>query len=280
MDIDTQAVDGHRWTTRCWPAATPTLGLLWIPALGVPAIKYERFALALAGRGITVAVHEWRGNDTSSLRPSRRCDWGYRELVQVDMPASLAAARAASPGLRWLIGGHSLGGQLAAIEAGLHPDEFAGLVLVATGVPAYRLFPPMQRAGVYAFSLLVPVLTRIFGMFPGDRLNWAGKEAATLMRQWAGTARRGDYRGVGLDRDAEHVLGDWRGPVLGLGFSEDWLASDAALDALIDKLGSGHRQRERFDRAALGDTADHFRWMKSPDAVAAAVSAWSAAQSL
>lgn len=274
MDLATEAADGHRWTTRLWPAAVPTQALFWIPALGVPASKYERWAQALAGQGITVAVHEWRGNDTSSLRPSRACDWGYRELLEVDIPAALAVARAAAPGLSWSIGGHSLGGQLAAIEAGLHPEAFTGLVLIATGVPDVRTFPWHQRAGIWLFTWLVPLTTHLFGYFPGDSLKWAGREAASLMRRWAETARRGDYRRVGLQVDAEDCLRAWQGPVLGLRFSRDWLASDASLDALIAKLGRGERQRETLDAARLGDVPDHFRWMKSPAAVAAVVATW------
>ncbi len=280
MDLATEAADGHRWMTQLWPAEAPTSALLWLPALGVPASKYARWGEALAATGITVAVHEWRGNGSSSLRASRRCDWGYRDLLTIDLPASLAAAQAAAPDLKWIIGGHSLGGQLAAIAAGMTPAHYVALLLVATGVPDHRLFPWRQRVAVQLFVSMVPLITRVFGIFPGEHLKWAGREAATLMREWAETARRGDYRRVALDRDAEEALGDWRGPVLGLQFTEDWFAPTASLDGLVAKLGQGPRQRDTFDRERLGDTPDHFRWMKSPDAVAMTVSGWSRAQFL
>jgi predicted alpha/beta hydrolase len=70
-------------------------GLLWLPALGVTARHYRGFAEALAAAGVSVAVHEWRGAGSSSLRASRQCDWGYRELLERDIPASLKYAQTA-----------------------------------------------------------------------------------------------------------------------------------------------------------------------------------------
>jgi len=280
MDIATQAADGHRWTLPLYPADEPVAGLLWIPALGVPASKYERMALSLAARDITVAVHEWRGNDTSSLRPSRRCDWGYRELLTLDMPASFAVARGRSPEIPWFIGGHSLGGQLAALYLALSPQAASGLVLTATGVPHARTFRGRQRLAISVFAHLVPWITRVFGYFPGDRLNWAGREAALLMRQWSGTVRSGRYDNLDLPENAETALKQLAQPALGIRFANDWLVPKASLDALFGKLGAGDHACELFDETRLGDRADHFRWMKNPDAVTAVIANWIKHQSL
>lgn len=280
MDIATQATDGHRWTLRLYPADAPTAGLLWIPALGVPAVKYEHMAQSLAALGISVAVHEWRGNDSSSLRPSRRHDWGYRELLALDIPASFALARDKAPASRWYVGGHSLGGQLAALYLALDPQAAAGLVLVATGVPDVRTFRGWQRLGIAVFARFVPLVTRIAGYFPGDRLNWAGREAATVMRQWSGTVRRGRYDDLDLETNAETALSRIDQPVLGIRFSNDWLAPAASLDALLNKLGAGAHTRALFDETRLGVRADHFRWMRTPDAVTGAIAAWTSVQSL
>jgi len=280
MDLPTHADDGHRWLTRLWLTPSTPLALLWLPALGVPARKYEAWAQSLAARGVTVAVHEWRGNDSSSLRPSRRDDWGYRQLLHSDIPASLAAAKLAAPERRWLVGGHSLGGQLAVLAAALQPQDFIGLLLVATGVPHARTFTGKYHIGINVFARLIPPLTRLFGYFPGDRLDWAGREAATLMRQWAGTVRRGDYHEVGLAGDIEIAMKRLRQPALGIRFSDDWLAPAASLAALFDKLGAGAHSNELFDDERLGERADHFRWMKRPDAVAQTVSNWAATQFL
>jgi predicted alpha/beta hydrolase len=248
--------------------------------LGVPASKYERVALSLATRGITVAVHEWRGNDSSSLRPSRKCDWGYRELLMLDIPASLAQARENAPGTPWLIGGHSLGGQIAAVYLGLFPQEASGLVLAATGVPYAGTFRGRRRLAIVVFARLVPLITRVFGYFPGDRLNWAGREAALLMRQWSGTVRTGRYDNLDLPADAETALTKLMKPMLGVRFANDWLVPAASLDALFGKMGTGVHEREIFDESRLGDRADHFRWMKNPDPVTNVIAGWIKRQSL
>ena len=115
--------------------------LYWLPALGVTARQYVPFAQALAGEGIAVALHEWRGAGSSSLRASRRVDWGYRELLRLDLPAGFAAVRSHCGDVRTVLGGHSLGGQIAVLESSLQPQAFAGLVLLASGSPWWRCFP-------------------------------------------------------------------------------------------------------------------------------------------
>jgi len=274
MEIAIQAADGHRWTLRLHAANDPKAALLWIPALGVPASKYDRMALDLASRGITVAVHEWRGNDSSSLRPSRGCDWGYRELLAVDIPASFAEARRQAPTLRWFIGGHSLGGQLAALYLALNPSAAAGVVLTATGVPHELTFRGAQRLAIAVFARMVPLITHVFGYFPGDRLNWAGREAATLMRQWSRTVRTGRYENFGLPASAEAALAQLTRPALAVRFAEDWLVPAASLDALFAKFGPGEHRCELFDASRLGDRADHFRWMRNPAVVGTTIADW------
>lgn len=261
--------DGHRFTLRVAGPADARASLLFVPALGVPAAKYDGFATALAGRGVRVAVPEWRGLASSSLRARRGVDWGYRELL-----ADLAAARAALPGAGWFHGGHSLGGQFAAMLAARDPGACRGLVLVATGVPHAKTFRGTERLAVSAFARALGPLTRLAGYYPGQRLGFAGREAGGVMRDWAATVRSGryaDYLGEGAMDDA---LARLSLPVLGVRFARDWLVPAASLSALVGKLGPGPRHMEAFDDARLGARADHFRWMKAPDAPAAAVAGW------
>ncbi|HEU0153778.1 MAG TPA: alpha/beta fold hydrolase [Arenimonas sp.] len=273
MDIELRPVvagDGHVAHLRLHHAGPGAPGLLWMPALGVPAEKYDAFGRALAGLGITCAVHEWRGNASSSLRARRGSDWGYRELLQQDLPASIAAL---APGA-WYFGGHSLGGQFAAMAAARQPAACRGLVLAATGVPDARTFRGRQRLGIGLFARSIPLVTALAGYYPGHRLKFAGREAARLMRDWAATVHGGRYRDYGDGEAMDQRLARLSLPTLGLRFSGDWLVPEASLQALVDKLGGGEHRDEFFDESRLGTTPDHFRWLRRPEAPAAAIARW------
>jgi predicted alpha/beta hydrolase len=268
-ELPVAAADGHRFRMR--RQGLGARGLFWIPALGVAAQKYDPLADALAGAGITTVVHEWRGMGSSSLRAGRGSDWGYAELLRQDLAAAIAAL---DPQVRWAVGGHSLGGQFAAMLAAEQAAAWSGLVLVATGLPFAATFPGRQRLGVQLFARVLPALTAIAGYYPGHRLGFAGREAGQVMRDWADTVRNGRYRAYGGDAPLDEAMRRLHGPVLALRFSDDWLVPEPSLRALLAKLGEGEKTVETLDAAGLGTGADHFRWMRQPAAVAARIAGW------
>lgn len=255
------------------------IGLLWIPALGVPARHYEGFAAALARKGITVARHEWRGIGSSSLRASRERDWGYRALLD-DLANSHAAAVAAIPGLRWLVGGHSLGSQFAAMLFALHRDAFDGLVVVAGGTPYWKNFGGPRGIGLLAVFSVAPRIARWRGYFPGRRLRFGGNEAHGVMRDWAQTGRSGRYALSDVNLDIEAALARRLGPVLGVWMDEDWFTPRGSFDHLLDKLALATTTRVVLSRQDFnGNPADHFGWIKRSDPVVHAIVEWTASHS-
>ncbi|MBO9662738.1 alpha/beta fold hydrolase [Dokdonella sp.] len=249
------------------PRASVREAVVWLPALGVAARNYLPFAHALAARGVAVALHEWRGIGSSDRRAGRASNWGYRELLAFDLPATLAAAREAFPGARLWLGGHSLGGQLAALYAGLHADEHAGLLLVASGAPYWRTFPWYRGIGV--FFAVAPWIAAVRGHFPGRRLGFGGNEARGVIADWTRSGRTGRYAAAGLDEDLERRLSTLRLPILALRLQDDWLAPLPSLDWLLGKMPQSSAETALLGPADLGGVAaDHFAWMKAPDAVA------------
>ncbi|MCP3037650.1 alpha/beta fold hydrolase [Xanthomonas euvesicatoria pv. allii] len=265
------AADGHRWQAiRCAPPH-PTTTLLWLPALGVAARHYQPFAQALASTGVAVYLHEWRGNGSSTLRPSREHDWGYRTLLADDLPASHALLDIHDPQLPRMVGGHSLGGQLACCYAALHPVQFAELWLVASGSPYWRNFPVPMRYGLPLAFRLLPWLARRQGVLHGRKLGFGGTEARSLIADWAQVGRSNRYRAAGAPWDLERALGQLRVPIRAVTLARDTLGPAGALRALLDKMPQAHPRHVRLDDGQLGARSDHFAWMKTPAAVVAAL---------
>lgn len=272
------ARDGARWLLTVLSPARPRAALLWIPALGVAARSYRRFAEALAAQGVAVALHEWRGIDTSSVRASRDCDWGYASLLLDDLPRSRTALGEIAPQVPLLLGGHSLGGQFAALSAALDPTAVAGLVLIAAGLPYPPHFPQPMRTAMRLAFILLPAVTALLGFLPGRQLGFAGRESRGVIRDWVRTGRHGGYRLPELPDDIEQRLRALRVPVFAIHFAHDAFGPEPAMHALLDKLGTGcANEIHRLDSTQLGAHANHFAWMKRPDAVARRLGRWARA---
>ncbi len=257
----------------------PSMGVLLLPAMGVPARNYRPFAEQLATAGFAVAVHEWRGIGSSSQRAGRHCDWNYRQLLQLDLPESFRHARQAWPNLRWLLAGHSLGGQLGSLSVGLDMDV-DGLVLLASGAPAWRSFPARQRWPLRCLFAVAPMIARLRGYFPGRRLGFGGNEARGVIADWARSGRSGNFVPAQVATDLELGMRRSQRPILAILYAEDAFAPAGSLQWLLGKFPQAPIERALLGAAELGTRADHFAWMRAPQSTVHTLQAWAAAQFL
>lgn len=232
------------------------------PALGVGAEYYRPLAEALvrAGGGRLAAVPvDLPGHGTSPVRAGWRHDWGYREVV-AHLAAFRRFARPRSRRFVWL--GHSLGGQCALMDAE-HADA---VVLIASGTPYHACWSGASGARVLALSQLVALIASALGYFPGRRLGFGGREARTLMRQWAHVARRGTYDFETFDCEA--TLARVRVPVHAVTIEGDPYAPRRAVEHALGKLVLASITRHDWPSALQGDLARgnlHNRWPRFPD---------------
>ncbi len=267
LELDVQADDGHRWQVQARVPANARASLLWLPALGIAARHYLPFAEALAARGVAVFVHEWRGHGSSSLRADRRNNWGYRELLTHDLPASEAMIEQRLPQLARVIGGHSLGGQLACCRLALSPHTAQQLWLVASGAPYWRAFPSPTRYWLPFAYRFLNWLAHGSGALPGRRIGFGGQEARGLIDDWSRSGLSGRYAAAGLDLDLEAAMGALTPDVRAVVMQHDWLGPESSLRFLLSKLRHAPQHIEVLDDATLGARADHYAWMKQPHTV-------------
>lgn len=262
------ASDGHRHLLLARIPEHPRRTLLWLPALGVAAKHYLPFADALAQRGVAVFVHEWRGSGSSSVRADAAHDWGYRELLTLDVPASETAVAAATPDLPRIVGGHSLGGQIGLCRLALAAHAAHEVWLVGSGSPWWRAFPPPQRLWLPLVYRFIPWLVERAGYLPGRRIGFGGNEARSLILDWARTATTGRYAAAGIETALETALARIEADVRAVVLADDWMAPESSLRFLLSKIPGADAMTTTLTQDALGVRADHYAWMNAPAAVA------------
>ncbi len=172
-------------------------------------------ASLLASRGWEVWLADLRGHGRSGPTPDEGGSWTYDDIIGLDLPALVAAAKAEG-GPVWVVG-HSLAGHasIAAASAGLYADPPDGHVLLAANAwvpelePSFRL-RRKKGAAIASFALI----RHLFGRFPSRRLkvgpaDEAGPYVADIVRTWRTGWRSRDGR-----HDYLGGMGGVRGPVL------------------------------------------------------------------
>ncbi|WP_445283525.1 alpha/beta hydrolase family protein [Streptomyces sp. DSM 118148] len=246
-----------------------------LPAMGAAARFYLPVVRALHEEGLTVVTADHRGHGESTPAVSRGTRFGYREMVEEDLPAVLAAVRAEFPAAPLVLVGHSLGGQLALLYAATHPQDVDALVLVAAGSVWYRGFGAARALRNLLASQLFAALATVIGYWPGKRFGFGGTEAGGVMRDWARQGRTGDYRPEGSSVDYEKALRELTLPLLAIGVDNDVLAPAGSREHLLSKVPRCGVDRWHYTtEAAGGKHIDHFRWVRYNTALCAHLAQW------
>ena len=76
--------DGSSTEIKIFSADNPTHVFILQPAMGVFAKYYQPLAETMVNTGFAVVLADLRGNDTSTIRPKRGIDFGYKEMLEQD----------------------------------------------------------------------------------------------------------------------------------------------------------------------------------------------------
>ncbi len=158
-----------------YEAETTRAAVLLVPAMGTPASYYRPFAEACADHGYHVLLPELPGTGASLPRPSRRFDYGYRELVDDYLPGLVEEMRSRFGDVPLILIGHSLGAHAGMLATLQNRISVEALVTVAGGHIHYRNWAGKGSGRVRMFAWLVTGLSYPFGRVPGRYLGsgWA-----------------------------------------------------------------------------------------------------------
>lgn len=225
-----RASDGFELAVTRYPAEGEAWGTLLVAtAMGVRQDFYEPFARHCATQGLHVLTFDWRGMGASAPERLRGFETDLVTWAERDLDAMLRESRAAAPGLPAFALGHSLGGQL--FGAAPESNRLRAFVTVTSGVAWYPYNETMPLRIRFFWFVALPVLTALFGYFPGRRFGMVGDLPAGAAWQWRRWARVPEYvlsEGPAMQARYDAV----RLPVLGWSFADDELLSRRSIDDL------------------------------------------------
>lgn len=224
------AADGRelavtRFTAQGASWATLVLG----SAMGVRQDFYAPFARFLASQGVHVLTFDYRGMGWSLDGSPAKVDVDVSGWAEKDLNAMLLEARRAAPRLPLAFVGHSLGGQLL----GVLPDngQVRAALTVTTGSGWYR-FNDRMRFGVRVlWFVAMPLLTPLFGYFPGKALRMVGDLPRGVTWQWRRWCLHPEYILAEGER-ARAAFGRVTAPILAYSFEDDDLITRPAVESL------------------------------------------------
>jgi predicted alpha/beta hydrolase len=259
-EIEIACEDGYRLRGHLWRTDGASQGIVIVnPATGVLARYYHYYARFLAESGFDVLTYDYRGIGLS--RPERLHGSGirWRDWGELDFDAAVRFARSADPGGLLLVVGHSIGGILPGLAQSTPLVD--RMLTVGAQYAYWRNYAAHRRGRLFfKWHIVMPVLTALFGYFPGRRLGWLEDLPAGVANEWTFRKARLELSHPPDQRD--HVLQRFaaiKAPILAIGVSDDELAPPAAIKSGLAYFTSSERAFVNITPDELGyDRIGHF----------------------
>ncbi len=244
-----------------------------IPAMGAKAKYYESFCSQLNAEGFNVISVDWRGIGDSSIRASRASDFGYRNLIQ-DLKEVVEFGQQKFPNSTVTLIGHSLGGQIASLYTSKYSDDVDDLILITACNVYYKGWD--NQTQVILAGKVFPVIAKLFGYFPGNKIGFSGREAMTVMQDWSSNALTGNYQLTGSSFNYDEALQKLEKKILTFSVQNDRLASLKAIDNLLGKFheNSTITKCHLTDENTQIEQLNHFNWAKKSDYLVSKIVSW------
>lgn len=235
---DSYPLRGFCWrqptTDKCRPVVIVNA------ATSVRCRYYARFAAYLHRHGFDVITYDYRGIGLSRPASMRRFDTGWLEWGALDFEAMLQYALRVFPGQPVQVVGHSVGGFVMGLAPSNH--HISRAFTMGAQFAHWRDYARDKRLRMLLrWHLVMPLVTRIFGYFPGERLGWLEDTPRGVVRDW--TARHPRFeenfrRGArklpaGERRALADRFAQIRAPILALGVTDDEFGTEPAVQRLL-----------------------------------------------
>ena len=160
---------------------------------GIPKSFYEPFASWLADQGLPTVTYDYRGIGASRGKSIHKLSATIRDWGSKDCAAVLLDAFSAYPRAKISVVGHSIGGIVTKFVTTAVGIE--RLLLISPHTGFFGDYADNSRAKMFiAWHVLMPLITRIAGYFPGRIIGLPEDLPYGVALEWAGRRFEADLK--------------------------------------------------------------------------------------
>ncbi|WP_339524582.1 alpha/beta hydrolase family protein [Pseudomonas sp. EL_65y_Pfl2_R96] len=235
-------------------------------ATSVRCRHYSRFADYLFANGFDVITYDYRGIGESRPASLKGLEASWSDWGALDFEAMLQRAQREFAEQPINVVGHSFGGCAAGLGASGH--VIRRLVTVGAQFAYWRDYAPAHRWRMFAkWHVAMPLMTMIYGYFPGKRLGWLEDTPAGVVRDWSMPAARYEKRPSGRvihAKSGQLPFGNVTAQTLAISLSDDPYGTIAAIERLLDYFTGSTNTHLRIAPADIGEEeVGHFAFFRS-----------------
>ena len=248
--------------TFYFPDGEVKAAVLIVSAMAVSQNYYSNFASWLGSKGYLVASFDYLGMGESLSGGLKEVDVTILDWAQYDCVAMVDALsdEAVDKPFYWL--GHSLGGQVLGLVS--NRERITKAITIAAG-SGYWLenSPQLKKRAWLLWYFVAPIATRLFGYFPGKRLNMVGDLPEGVITQWRKWCLHPDYM-VGVEGEPVRALfSSVVMPITSLSFTDDELMSENNIRSLHGFYSAAEIDMIRISPDMIGEKKiGHFGFFK------------------
>lgn len=270
------AADGFPLCGRFWHASIEQVlsskpVVIINPATSVRARYYARFAEFLQTHGFDVFTYDYRGIGESRPASLRNFEAGWIDWGRQDFEAALRLVAIRKKGQPIYVVAHSVGGFLIGLAASSHLIK--RVFTVGAQYAYWRDYAPEKRKQmIMKWHVVMPLLARLIGYFPGKHLGWLEDTPRGVVRDWTAPYpnfedawRHGSFRLS--EAELQGLLERFaavKGSILAVSFADDEFGTIPAIRRLLRYYHNSPKIHLHIEPKDIGlDAIGHFSFFHS-----------------
>lgn len=235
-------------------------------ATSVRCRHYSRFADYLFTNGFDVITYDYRGIGESRPASLKGLEASWSDWGALDFEAMLQRAQREFAQQPINVVGHSFGGCAAGLGTSGH--VIRRLVTVGAQFAYWRDYAPAHRWRMFAkWHVVMPLITMLYGYFPGKRLGWLEDTPAGVVRDWSMPTARYEKRPSGHvihAKNSQLPFTNVTAQTLAISLSDDPYGTTPAIERLLDYFTGSTNTHLRITPEDIGEEeVGHFAFFRS-----------------